>query len=66
MQIHRLSEELRPLLKFYAVHPKVRMLDVSCLAFCVPMLVQLSSSVFMQKKLCSLMTTMSTAAHPLF
>ncbi len=23
MQLHRLSEELRPLLKFYAVHPKV-------------------------------------------
>lgn len=30
MQLHRLSEELRPLLKFYAVHPKVRQLHLRC------------------------------------
>lgn len=34
MQIHRLSEELRPLLKFYAVQPKVSRCQVKAGSSC--------------------------------
>ena len=32
VQMHRLSQELRPLLHYYAVHPKVQITGRQCIA----------------------------------